>query len=260
MGKKFFIIIFLFSLFHSQVEAQQWKKYRYEFSYGLGLTNFMGDIGAPAQNFITQYFWFNPYFVRPLGNIGFGYAFHERIHAKGNMHFGWISADDRYGEWRTRNLKFTSLLAEISVQGEIYIVKEKRKANIYRYESRFKRKLGNVSIPTYLFVGFGTTVVNTNLESIGAQKPEDAYGGEVIFGKKTTFAGTIPVGIGFRYKLTNQIYMGLEASLRYTLSDKIDNHVPDESEWIDSYQFLVLSLNYKMKSTRSGLPRFKMTY
>lgn len=260
MGRKLFIIIFLLTVCYAQSDAQRWKKYRYEFSYGLGATNFMGDVGAPAQNFITQYFWINPYFFRPIGNVGLGYVLHERIHAKANMYFGWISADDRYGEWASRKLKFSSFLVETSLQAEVYIVREKRKRNIYRFNNRFRRKLQNVSVPTYLFVGFGGSLVNTNLQAIGTVSSENSFSGETILGKKTTFTGTIPVGIGFRYRLSNRIYLGLEASLRYTLSDKIDNHIPDQGQWIDAYQFLMFSLNYKMKSARSGLPRFKMSY
>jgi Domain of unknown function (DUF6089) len=258
MGRKNIILLLFVFLFISQVDAQRWKKYRYEFSYGLGLTNFMGDVGAPEQKLVTQYFWVNPYFFRPIGNVGLGYVFHERVHAKANLHLGWISGNDSFGEWRTRRLKFSSFLLETSFQAEIYIVKEKRKRNIYRSSKRFRRKLQSITVPTYLFVGFGGSLVNTNLQYIGANVP--AFGDGTTLGKKTTFTGTIPIGIGFRYRLTNRINMGLEASLRYTLSDNVDNHKPPTGQWIDAYQFLTFSMNYKLKSARSGLPRFKMSY
>lgn len=253
------VLIFFFTL---SVEAQRWKRYRYEFSYGLGATNFMGDIGAPAVNFITEYFYLNPYFFRPVGQIGLGYLLHERINTKANLHIGMLNADDRYGEWSSRNLYFNSLIIETSVQAEFYFIKEKRKRNIYRYRSRFKRKFQNLNIPTYIFGGFGGVLSSSNLKLAGTWPDQTAVnlGGESTLGRKTLYTMTFPIGIGFKYKLSNRIYAGLEASLRYTLSDEIDNHIPTASKWIDSYQFLVFSLNYKLKSTRSGLPRFKMTY
>jgi len=260
MYKKIIIGIFFLSICFCHAEAQRWKKYRYEFSYGLGATNFMGDIGAPEQNFITQYFWLTPKSFRPIGNVGLGYILLERVHAKANLHLGWLSGSDEYGAWVTRDLKFSSFILEPSMQIDVYLNKEKRKLNIYRSTNRFKRKLENISIPTYLFIGFGGVLVSTNLQAIETVKPEDSYSGETILGKKTTFTGTVPIGIGFRYRLSSRIYLGLEASLRYTLSDKIDNHIPTLGQWVDAYQFLVLNVNYKLKSTRSGLPRFKMSY
>lgn len=260
MGKKFFIIFVFISLCVYQSQAQRWKKYRYEFSYGIGMTNFMGDVGAPEQKLITQYFYLNPYFFRPIGNVGLGYIMLERVHVKSNIHFGWLSADDRYGDHAPRGLKFRSFIVEPSIQLNVYLVKEKRKRNIYRSNNKFRRKLKNVSIPTYFFVGIGGVLVNTNLESIGGYNPNYYPDDNTHIGKKTSFTATVPIGLGFRYRLTNRINLGLEASLRYTVSDIVDNYNPYAGQWIDSYQFLVFSLNYKLKSARSGLPRFKMSY
>ena len=41
------LYIFIFILFSSQGFSQNWSRYKYEFYYGIGATNFMGVVAAP---------------------------------------------------------------------------------------------------------------------------------------------------------------------------------------------------------------------
>ena len=54
--KKAFLLLFLITLFLPAIsDAQRWKRQRYEFSAGIGVSNFLGELGG-ANQIGTHYF------------------------------------------------------------------------------------------------------------------------------------------------------------------------------------------------------------
>ena len=320
---RYILIIFLV-LLSSLSEAQRWKRDRYEFVYGLGVSNFTGDVGSRRadQNFFYEYgLWVNIRSIRPVGNVGFRYKLLERLDVKASLNFGLLSNDDWYGSWRSRNLSFRTTIVELSTQAEYTIIKEKKRINILRHHrNKLIRRLRNLNIPVYLFAGVGGMYFNPqtkyrgewyNLQPLGTegQGLEPIYNaqtGNLIYdppdNHDSRFTATFPLGIGFKLRLTKKVMLSMEASMRYTLTDYIDDaggyyydglllaegngelaaklasrfwELPQYNDqywkwikpggqragdWVDTYQFIMFSLNYQLKTTRRGLPRFKSVY
>ncbi|MCK4664347.1 MAG: hypothetical protein KAT68_15870 [Bacteroidales bacterium] len=230
MYKLIFINIIFLLLISKDVLSQSWKKYRYEFSYGIGASNFNGDAGAVKNNtLLSDYIWFSPSSWRPVFQIGLAYKLKPRINVKLDLTSGWLSADDRYGDWAARNLQFRALIIEPSLNIEFYVVKEKKRKNIRRYGKIMKRKFQNFNLPTYFFAGVGGLYFNPKgkykngtwyaLQPLGTE-------GQGIDGRDnpySRFALSFPFGMGIKYSINNRMLIGIEAGMRYALTDYLDD-------------------------------------
>lgn len=231
MAKKIFIYIFLLFIFLPALSySQRWKKKPYEFMYGVGFTNFNGDVGAPVNKGLNQYYWFHLASTRPVFFVGGRYYFLDRMSVRLSIMYGWLTADDHENgaEWTGRNLNFRTPIIETSSQIEFLIIKEKRKRNIYYNIRGSRSKLSNINIPTYLFVGLGGFYFNPkgkyrgdwySLQPFCTEGQGLPGGGE----KYHRFALSVPFGVGFKYKIADYTYVGFEAGYRYTFTDYIDD-------------------------------------
>ena len=223
-------ILFVFLLLPYLSFGQRWKKKPYELVYGLGFTNFNGDVGAPVNKGLSQYYWFHLTSTRPVFFVGGRYNFYNRLSVRVNLMYGWLSANDHENgaAWTGRNLNFRTPIIETSSQIEFSIIKEKRKRNIYYHVRRSRSKFSNINIPTYLFVGVGGFYFNPKGKYKGewySLQPLCTEGQGLPGGGKKyhRIAFTIPFGIGFKYKIADYTYLGFEAGYRYTFTDYIDD-------------------------------------
>lgn len=249
MTLRVFYTILITIAFSSSLSAQKWSQRKYEFYYGAGLVNFMGDIGAVPDQRIWVQFWET---VSPTGNVGLRYNYNERHYFTGTMFLGQMFATDHAKGYQTRQHTFNSFFTELSVKYEFMIWQEKRKRAVYRKlgESQLK----NISIPTYLFTGIGG-IMNVGTTT----RPKvDHIATEPYF----NVAPTLQFGLGFKYKVGKFNYINLEASYRLALSDKLDgssgkDHPGHYGEWFDEYQTITVNYIHKLKANRNGWPKFK---
>lgn len=127
----------------------------------------------------------------------------------------------------TRNLDFHSPISEVSLMFEIHLSKLSKKN--YRL-----RKFN-----PYSFIGFGVFYFNPKTFYQGQEIELQSLGteGQGISGfpaKYEKFSYSIPFGLGLKYPLTKNIFIGLEISTRWTLTDYID----DISQFYLDYDFL----------------------
>ncbi|MBE9466842.1 MAG: outer membrane beta-barrel protein [Bacteroidetes bacterium] len=256
MKKHFFLyILFFLILLPSLSFAQRWKKKPYELVYGLGFTNFNGDVGSPENKGIGKYYWFHLASTRPVFFVGGRYYFLDRLSVRLNFMYGIIVADDHENgaAWTGRNLNFKSSIIEASSQIEFSIVKEKRKRNIF-YNIRGSRSiLSNINIPTYLFVGVGGFYFNPKGKYKGEWYHLQPFGteGQGLPGgdkKYNRIALTIPFGIGFKYKIADYTYLGFEAGYRFTFTDYIDDvggKYYDTQEILNAYGEEAAALSFR---------------
>lgn len=248
--------IIIFILLSSQGFSQGWSYYKYEFYYGIGATNFMGDVGAPNLEYaspINNYVWVN--FWNTIGfttNAGLRYHHKDRQYFRANIFLGQLYADDPTEDIKYWDMgrSFNTFFTEIAVKYEFMICEEKRKTSVYR-------KLGetflkNINIPTYLFIGAGATFnVGKYSKIVNEGKNVD----------KETFANiapVIPFGFGFKYKINKLTYINLEAEWHFTISDGVDNVVGDGfGEWVDQYQTITFNIIHKLRKNQNGYPKFK---
>jgi len=249
MKMKIIIYLFLLLLISSFTQAQRWKRSRYEAHIGLGVANVLSDLGGADQkgtHFIKDMELSQ---TRPVIYGGIRYKIKEKIAIKLNLNYAWLRASDELTTYRgreNRGITTKTSMLEFSLQAEYSIIKEKLGS---RYTFMNINSFSLTSVNTYLFAGFGGFYFNPKSTTTNTQ-PSGIVDGY------SNIALAFPFGIGFKYGLSRNSALGLEYGLRYTTSDYIDNHKDICSEANDAYMFLTLHYVYKLKTSRSGLPKF----
>ena len=249
MKTKIILIFFsLFLLISNLANAQRWKRTRYEVLGGVGPSLFFGDLGGAnkdGKHFMSD---IDLQSMRYHILVGTRYKLKEKMALKLNFIYGRIHGSDIYTESperNKRNVTFSSGLFEPSIQFEYSILKE-RLGTRYTFRNLQRFKLTYVN--TYIFIGVGGLLFYPRPE-FSAAKTNKAE-------KYSHFNLSIPLGIGFKYAINRRASLGLEFSQRYTSTDYLDGHSDKASKAGDSYSFLTLNVTYKLKTARSGLPKF----
>jgi len=224
----FLLLITIVSAGYSQRSAR-WKRMRYEIFYGIGGTNFLGELGGANQkgtNFMRD---FEISMTRPLLSFGMRYKFLEKLAGKAMLTFGILRGDDKTTNetFRSyRNLNFYSPLVEFEVQGEYSLTRERIG---HRYNLRRVRGVKGFKVNTYVFIGLAGFWFNPqgkdadgkwhSLQPLGTEGQGIAPTRE----KYSRISIAIPYGIGFKYGLTRRWSIGLEFGVRKTFTDYIDD-------------------------------------
>jgi hypothetical protein len=247
MNKAVLIILFIFIGINVSF-GQRWKRTRYEVLAAAGTTSFYGELGGankPGTHFLGDIDLSN---TRYHLMVGARYKIVEKFALKLNFIYGRLNGSDAYTNYlprKNRNASFTSNIFEPSIQGEYSILKERLGT---RYTFRNIRRFKLMYVNTYVFVGIGGLVFNPHTvnKDYHTNKNES-------FSK---FQGVMPIGIGFKYGINSLSTIGIEFGQRYTTTDYLDGYSDIYSKARDSYSFLSIIYTYKLKTTRSGLPKF----
>jgi len=203
-----------------------WKRQRHSVGFGIGFANFLGDLGGRNQigtDFIYDLEWSE---TRPALHVNYRYQVGKRVFAKTQFAFGLVGGNDALTEEifrRNRNLHFRSTLYELSLQVEVDIIQ-------FNNKSRYKRTEGTKAEPSfiYLSLGIGGTKFNPKanfngqwypLHNIGTEG-QNQENGPNAYSKYTM---VIPLGLGYRYQLSNEWTIGAELVHRITFTDYIDD-------------------------------------
>lgn len=250
--KKLLAITILTIFITSTSNAQRWKRVRYEVIYGINTMTAMTDLGGGPGVGSFGFKDIDVSATRPGLFVGARYKVYERLAARFHLGFGWIAGKDSYTpeeSRKNRGVSFSGPLTEISIQGEYSILKE-RLGTRYTFSNirRFKLKYVN----TYVFAGLGMVMFwpnNTNpTVSSNSEKGKNQSYSHV--------AATFPLGIGFKYGINRKLSLSLEFGGRFTTTDYLDGHSDKFSTSNDGYLTMLIGLNYKLRTARSGLPRF----
>lgn len=223
------LIVISVTLASFSQRSAQWKRMRYEIFYGVGATNFLGELGGANRtgtNFLRD---FEFAMTRPLLNLGFRYMIKEQISTKAMLSYGWIRGNDAtttetYRNYR--NLNFYSPLVEFAVQGEYHITKERVG---HRYNLRRVRGVKGIKLNTYFFAGIAGFWFNPKgKDQTGAWQSLQPIGTEgqnvsPVREKYHRLQVAIPYGVGFKYGLDRKWSIGLEFGVRKTFTDYIDD-------------------------------------
>lgn len=180
-----------------------------ELGFGIGVFNYTGDL-AQTTNYSQ---------LTPGGQLFYRHNHSDQVSVfRFNLLIGSIKADEASIDGalqQYRKLKFSRGIAELGL--------------IYEYDFFNYRDYKNMYyMSPYLFGGLATTV---------------------LWGDQSTTILTIPFGAGLKYKLGDNLNLGLEYGARKTFSDKLDlQNESDEalssSTPTDWYYFLGLNLSY----------------
>jgi hypothetical protein len=301
------------------VNAQRWKRQRYEWVAAVGATQFLGDVGGRNQIGSDYFFDLDAASTRYVLNLGFRYKVSQYVSLKTGFSFGEVSGDDKYTlePFRNnRNLHFRSPIVEWATQVEVSWMRESIGS---RYKIRRVRGRGRKGSQVYVYGFAGVALLYMN--------PMAKYDGKWRSLKKLRTEGqgfvpsreeysnwqfTIPFGIGMKYALDKKSSIGLEYGLRKTFTDYMDDvstsyvytkegerrgaySAATLAQWdevsraladpslapvpqgidsfdgacsacpgqqrgdptdLDSYMFLTITYNRKIRTTRKGLPKF----
>ena len=238
--------------FISNVNAQRWKRVRYEVIYGINTITAMTDLGGGAGIGTFGFKDIDITATRPGLFVGARYKVYEKLAARMHIGFGWMAGSDSYTpepSRKNRAVSFTGTLTEISIQGEYSILKE-RLGTRYTFSNirRFKLKYVN----TYLFMGLGMVLFWPNNMN-PAVKSNSTEGRTLSY---SHVAATFPLGIGFKYGINRKMSLSLEFGGRFTTTDYLDGHSDKYSKSNDGYLTMLIGISYKLRTARSGLPRF----
>lgn len=299
------------------VNAQRWKRQRYEWVAAIGATQFLGDLGGRNQIGSDWFFDLDAASTRYVANIGFRYKISEYVSAKTGFSFGEIYGDDKYTEEpfrNNRNLHFRSPIVEWATQIEVSWMRE---AIGSRYKIRRVRGRGRKGSQVYVygFAGVALLYMNPMAKYDGKWYPLRKLHteGQGYVPSREVYSNwqfTIPFGVGMKYAIDKKSSIGLEYGLRKTFTDYMDdvsttyvyskwapnalqiksaleydnvaaaladpslNRAPDNADTfpgacsacpgqqrgdpsdLDSYMFLMITYQRKIRTTRKGLPKF----
>lgn len=232
--QKILIVLITILLFPVLTQAQKWKRNRVEYSFGIGATNFLGDLGGRDQVGSNGLSDFELQATRMGAVFGYRYQLAESWFARGNFNYVMVSGDDALTEEPARSarmLSFRSHILELSGQLEYMLVKQKS-GHLYRL--RGVRGKSWFRFEVYVFGGLGGIWFNPQNRNQDGEwvslKPLNTEGQGLPGGPKdyTGFTVVVPYGIGLRRNLGGNARqgmwtIGLELSMRKTFSDYIDD-------------------------------------
>lgn len=217
-------IFILLPLMLPQVSySQAWKYYRQEVSFGIGASNFLGELGGANQVGTNRLRDMEFSLTRPSVKIGYRYLINPNFKVGADLLFGRLNGDDQLTKEsfrNNRNLHFRSPIVEFAAFFEYYPFTDKT-GHMYRMKGVGGNKEHYFS--PYISVGFGGFWFNPralypvdnkwhNLQSI--QTENVAY-------KRVSIC--IPMGLGVKYSLSRELSIGFEMSGRKTFTDYIDD-------------------------------------
>jgi hypothetical protein len=201
---KFIFVFILLSGFTNFINAQ--KIHVNLFS---GIANYKGDLQYNSRGG-KQISFKQPKFA---AGLGFEYEITNKIYARIALTAGKIHADDkRQPGQEQRNLNFTSSIIDGLIAGEYYIL------DPYTH-----------GVVPYVFAGLSYFHYNPYTTDASGQKiflqPLSTEGQGFVAGREpyklSNFA--IPFGGGIKFSLSDDVRIGVEISLRKTLTDYLDD-------------------------------------
>jgi hypothetical protein len=245
----------------SIVSGQLWKMKRYEATAAIGTSQFYGDIGGftigeNALGFRDITFIQTRFSV----NTSFRYFFTDNIAGRLSFTFALIHADDiRGSNNNTRLFETSSVIYEPALFGEYYFVRNRERNSFlfqtYRYRRANRLKDFLRSVDVYALTGIGGAGYNV---FYGNDRIQEKWDVDPTLRRKG-FTAVIPLGIGAKLALDPNLLVGLELTGRYALSDYLDGYTSLWSKRNDAYHTFSVTVNYRIKTARNGLPSFRFS-
>lgn len=208
--------------------AQRNKRYKWEMCFGIGASNFLGDLGGANQIGTNGLKDLEVITTKPALSVNARYRKGRYLGYKAGFSWGQVSGWDGYTTERyrnNRNLHFKSHIVEFSFMTEFFITKE-RSGHVYRYKNL--KGWRNVDAQIYFLVGVGGFWFNPKANYNGTWIELQPLGTEGQGYKPGTrkyskYSVCVPFGIGMKYALDRRWSLGMEIGMRKTFTDYIDD-------------------------------------
>ena len=230
----FFLVLLILLIFSENIYCQYnnqqdsyWKNQRKEICFGIGTSNFLGELGGRnkiGSNFIWDYEISQN---RPCLRFDFRYRTTRTTLVKLSVNYGILAGNDNLTKEpfrQNRNLHFKSNIIEFSGQMELALANSapKHKYNLPGV------KAGGKGAQLYGFAGVGIGFFNPKANLDGewvALQPLGTEGQNQTNGPAPykKYSIVLPMGLGYRKTIDRNWSMSLELSYRKTFSDYIDD-------------------------------------
>lgn len=208
--------------------SNYWKTHRTEYVLGIGISNFLGELGGRDQ-IGSPFVWdLEMSQTKPAANIGYRYYLREKQSLRLVLSYGILAGNDNLTQEvfrHNRNLNFKTDLFELQLCYELHLYKEELG---HVYDLRGVKGTKSSRVGLYFFGGIGAFYFN----------PKAQFGNEFVELKPLGTEGQglpggaeeynllqicVPVGIGLRKALSKQWSAGLELQYTKTFTDYIDD-------------------------------------
>jgi hypothetical protein len=197
-------------------------------SFGVGVTNFLGELGG-RNTTGSPFIWdLEVSAARPTLGIGYRYYLLEHFSVSFRATYGKLSGSDeltRENFRQNRNLSFRSDLFEGQLRAEFHPFIER---SGHTYDLRGVQSDARGHLGLYAFAGVGLFHFNPQARYNGTWVDLRSMGteGQGLPGGPAEYALTgvcIPMGLGVRKALNKKITLGLELQYTKTFTDYIDD-------------------------------------
>lgn len=221
-----FLVCSASAQFFNQVN---WEDHRHQIEFGLGVSNFLGDLGGKDGIGTNDLKDLEPSEYNFGGFIGHKYALREKFFLRTNFSFAQVSGNDELTEEafrNNRNLHFKSNVFELSLMAEFELPLNFRKGHVHDIKGVRGWRNGGSSI--FIFGGIGGFYFNPKAQLDGTWYELHALRteGQGLPGGPEEYrrvALSFPVGLAITKRLAPQFSMGLELTYRYTTTDYMDD-------------------------------------
>jgi hypothetical protein len=211
MNRKFFAAIIGLACFTSVKAQYQYNEYvqKGEFGITVGAAHYFGDLN-------TRFGLNRP---KPSVGVFFRKQFGNYIAARLNAHYAQVGYSDIYSKNEyniTRNLSFNSNIWELSLQGDFNFFKFIPGSRDYVFTPYVTLGIGAFSYDPYAYLNNQKVFL----------RPLGTEGQLIGFQGRKQYSPTaicIPVGVGFKYNLSEKLNFSFEISHRLTNTDYLDD-------------------------------------
>src|SRR5450631_3693152 len=235
-----------FIMLATQKTLAQFTPSKWEIGINVGTLIYQGDLSENSFGYTNS--------LKPSVELWVSKSLDPYFSIRANLLLGSLGADEStYAGpvWRThRNLKFNTSVTEVSA------------VLVWDINGKTYRE-GMRRFSPYLFAGAGFAILDVDRNwsrfdttYFDSQSTAGQGLGMDTLHKTPTFLPVIPIGIGLRYMVSNQIFINAEATYRITSSDYIDgfSYAANPAK-NDHYYGLTLGVSYRFGWTGMGCPR-----
>lgn len=209
-------------------QSNYWKTQRNELSFGMGMSNFLGELGGRNQIGAPFVWDLEISQTRPAASFGYRYFLARNLALRANLTYGVLAGNDNLTSEpfrNNRNLNFKSDLFEGQLVLEFHLYKEELG---HIYDLRGVKGTKSTRVGFYGFGGIGVFNFNPQGQLNNAWVDLKPLGteGQGLPGGPEEYATTqlcIPMGVGVRKALNKQWSIGLELQFTKTFTDYIDD-------------------------------------
>jgi hypothetical protein len=209
-------------------QSSYWKTNRRELDFGIGIANFLGELGGRNQ-IGSPFVWdLELSQTRPAASFGYRYFVARQQALVARLSYGVLAGNDNLTTEpfrNNRNLNFKSDLLELAVVYEFHLFREEL-GHIYDLRGVKGEKPTRVGL--YLFAGIGGSYFDPRAQYNNAWvrlKPLSTEGQGLPGGPEeySNFTLAIPMGIGLRKAVSKNMSIGLNLQYTKTFTDYIDD-------------------------------------